>query len=41
MGLIGSLSDPKIGKHLLRDEGEVVVDEVLHHWIVYVRPVLE
>ena len=41
MGLIGSLSDPKIGRHLLRDEGEVVVDEVLHHWIVYVRPVLE
>ena len=41
MGLIGSLSDPKIGRHLLRDEGEVVVDEVLHHWIVYLRPSLE
>jgi uncharacterized membrane protein YdbT with pleckstrin-like domain len=33
--------DPRIGKHLLREEGEVVVDEVLHHWIVYVVPALE
>lgn len=33
--------DPKIGSHLLRDEGEVIVDEVLHHWVVYVLPVLE
>jgi hypothetical protein len=33
--------DPNIGKHLLRDEGEVVVDEVCHHWVVYVVPLLE
>ena len=33
--------DPKIGKHLLRDEGEVIVDEVPHHWCVYTVPVLE
>ncbi len=33
--------DPRIGAHLLREEGEVIVDEVLHHWIVYVRSVLE
>ena len=33
--------DPKIGKHLLRDEGEVIVDEVPHHWVVYVVPFLE
>ena len=25
-------SDPDIGRHLLRDEGEVIVDEVHHHW---------
>jgi hypothetical protein len=36
-----TFADPKIGRHLLRDEGEVIVDEVLHHWVVYVRPVLE
>lgn len=30
--------DPKIGKHLLREEGEVIVDEVLHHWVVYIVP---
>jgi hypothetical protein len=36
-----ALADPKIGRHLLRDEGEVIVDEVLKHWVVYVRPVLE
>ena len=40
MGLIRVLSDPNIGKHLLRDEGEVIVDEVRHHWIVFVKPVI-
>lgn len=33
--MIASLSDPNIGKHLLRDEGEVIVDEVRHHWAAY------
>ncbi|MGZ6804111.1 MAG: PH domain-containing protein [Nocardioidaceae bacterium] len=33
--------DPKIRKHLLRDEGEVIVDEVGHHWVVYSVPFLE
>ena len=33
--------DPKIRKHLLREEGEVIVDEVMHHWVVYVVPSLE
>jgi uncharacterized membrane protein YdbT with pleckstrin-like domain len=36
-----SWADPNIRKHLLRDEGEVIVDEVHHHWIVYVLPVVE
>lgn len=36
-----TFADPKVGKHLLRDEGEVIVDEVLHHWIVFVTPGLE
>lgn len=36
-----TLGDPRIVKHLLADEGEVVVDEVRHHWVVYVLPVLE
>jgi hypothetical protein len=35
------MGDPRIVKHLLADEGEVVVDEVRHHWVVYVLPVLE
>lgn len=39
--LRSTFADPKIGRHLLRDEGEVIVDEVLHHWVVYVRPALE
>jgi hypothetical protein len=34
-------TDPHIAKHLLRDEGEVIVDEVRHHWAAYVRPGLE
>ena len=41
MGWFRSTFDPKIGKHLLRDEGEVVVDEVPHHWIVYIVPALQ
>jgi uncharacterized membrane protein YdbT with pleckstrin-like domain len=34
------LLDPQIGRHLLRDEGEVIVDEVRKHWAVYVVPAL-
>lgn len=34
------LTDPQIGRHLLRDEGEVIVDEVGKHWVVYVLPSL-
>ena len=41
MGLLRSVADPNIRKHLLREEGEVIVDEVKHHWVAYVRPVLE
>ncbi|MGA9746035.1 MAG: PH domain-containing protein [Nocardioides sp.] len=33
--------DPGIHQHLLRDEGEVIVDEVRHHWVVYIVPTLE
>jgi uncharacterized membrane protein YdbT with pleckstrin-like domain len=36
-----SVADPNIGRHLLRDEGEVVVDEVFKHWVVYIRPAVE
>jgi hypothetical protein len=41
MGWFRHTFDPNIRKHLLRDEGEVVVDEVPHHWVVYVVPMLE
>jgi Bacterial PH domain len=41
MSFLGSLGDPNIAKHLLRDEGEVIVDEVMHHWTAYVRPIIE
>ncbi len=41
MGFLAWVGDPQIGKHLLREEGEVVVDEVRHHWVAYVRPTLE
>ena len=39
--ILADWADPRIAKHLLRDEGEVIVDEVKHHWAAYVRPVLE
>jgi membrane protein YdbS with pleckstrin-like domain len=41
VGFLAWVVDPKIGKHLLREEGEVVVDEVRHHWVAYVRPTVE
>ena len=41
MGWFRRTFDPKIGTHLLREEGEVIVDEVPHHWVVYVVPSLE
>jgi len=34
-------TDPDIGRHLLRDEGEVIVDVVHHHWVAYAVPLLE
>lgn len=33
--------EPNIGMHLLREEGEVIVDDVKHHWVVYTMPALE
>lgn len=39
MGLIAAITDPDIGAHLLREEGEDVVDEVRHHWVAFVVPV--
>ncbi|TIC84031.1 PH domain-containing protein [Nocardioides sp. GY 10127] len=41
MGLLSSLSDPRISRHLLREEGEVIVDEVGKHWAALTRPFLE
>ena len=37
----GLPADADIGKHLLRDEGEVIVDVVHHHWAAYTVPLLE
>ncbi|MFN8193940.1 MAG: PH domain-containing protein [Nocardioidaceae bacterium] len=33
--------EPDIGRHLLRDEGEVIVDVVAKHWVAYLRPAVE
>ena len=38
--LLGLVPSPEIGKHLLREEGEVIVDEVAHHWVTYTKPVV-
>jgi uncharacterized membrane protein YdbT with pleckstrin-like domain len=38
--LVGVLPAPEIRKHLLREEGEVIVDEVTHHWVAYLRSAL-
>ena len=39
--LYRTVADPKVESHLLVDEGEHVIDEVRHHWVVYVRPAAE
>lgn len=36
-----TFADPRVESHLLVEEGERVVDEVRHHWVVYVVPALE
>ncbi len=41
MGWLARTIDPNIASHLLREEGEVIVDEVHHHWVVYVLPAAE
>ncbi len=33
--------DQDVERHLLVEEGEVVIDEVAHHWVVFVRPAAE
>jgi uncharacterized membrane protein YdbT with pleckstrin-like domain len=41
MALLSTFTEPDIRKHLLREEGEVIVDEVCKHWVVYLRPAIE
>ena len=37
----GKVADPRVTKHLLIREGEIIIDEVRHHWIVYIFPGFE
>ena len=41
MGLLHRIRNPDIGRHLLRDEDEVIVDEVAHHGVAYTLPWVE
>jgi len=41
VSVLARITEPDVGRFLLRDEDEVVVDEVRRHWVVYVLPVLE
>jgi hypothetical protein len=36
-----SLFDPRVERHLIADEGEVIIDEVRKHWAAVVGPILE
>lgn len=33
--------DPRVERHLIADEGEVIIDEVRKHWAAIVGPILE
>jgi uncharacterized membrane protein YdbT with pleckstrin-like domain len=37
---MGLIPHPEIRSHLLREEGEVIVDEVPHHWVAYTKACL-
>lgn len=37
LGWLDLIPQPEIRKHLLREEGEVIVDEVAHHWVAYTK----
>jgi membrane protein YdbS with pleckstrin-like domain len=39
--MLAWITEPDVGRFLLRDEDEVVVDEVRRHWVVYSLPVAE
>ena len=39
--LLDRLPDQEIDSHLLADEGEIVIDMVRHHSVVYWRPLVE
>jgi uncharacterized membrane protein YdbT with pleckstrin-like domain len=34
------IPQPEIRSHLLREEGEVIVDEVAHHWVAHLKAML-
>lgn len=38
-GILDRWLDPRIDAHLISDLGEVVIDEVMHHWVVMIKPV--
>lgn len=37
----GKVADPRVTKHLLVREGEIVIDEVRHHWVLFLFPGFE
>jgi len=39
--LCSFIPDQDVERHLLVDEGEQIIDEVKHHWVVYVRGACE
>lgn len=41
MSVLARITEPDVGRYLLREEDEVIVDEVRRHWVVYAFPVAE
>jgi Bacterial PH domain len=37
VGWLSSIVSPHVERHVLVDEGELIIDEVHHHWVVYLR----
>ncbi|MGD7706896.1 PH domain-containing protein [Microlunatus sp. Y2014] len=40
-GWLDRLADPQVTRHLIADEGEIIIDEVRRHWMAVIVPIIE
>jgi Bacterial PH domain len=40
-GWLWGIVNPRVERHILVNEGEVIIEQVHHHWVVYLRAIAE